>query len=236
MLSASRGHDTRKDWFLMQSHSTRTPSFPANLEDYAPWVSIHGLTAPYGQCQCTCGQTVPLSTFTKKSMGLVKGEPIRFLHSHWHHSLTLEDAFWKYVDPGDENECWEWQKVLTVWGYGVVCFHHKRYAAHRVSFELHYGPIPAGLQALHKCDNPPCCNPNHLFLGTDADNVADKVSKGRQARGVHAPSAKLTEADVIAIRTLGNSGMQTREIARQYGRSESTIGRIVRGQGWTHLT
>ena len=211
----------------MQPHSTRTPYFPANLEDYAPWVATHGLVAPYGECQCGCGQAAPvndrtttrdgmakghprrfalghngrksfpvppnpdglcmcgcgqptpIATQTRPQRGYVKGEPIRFLPGHCRTKQTLKEAFWAHVTPGGPDGCWEWQGYRHDWGYGKLAYRTQYYYAHRVSYELHYGPIPDGLHVCHTCDNPRCCNPAHLFVGTAKDNLSDMMMKGR---------------------------------------------------------
>lgn len=221
---------------LMQPHSTRIPSFPANLEDYAPWVATHGLLAPYGECQCGCGQVAPLSTFTKLDKGRIKGLPVRYLPSHWFNKATMADALWEFLTPGNRDECWEWQKKLNGWRYGMVWFRGETFLAHRISYEIHCGAIPEGLKVLHRCDNPPCCNPKHLFLGTDADNVADKVSKKRHAYGERAHAAKLKEADVVKIRELRKEGLYFTEIAAMYSVGATTINNIVNRVTWKHVS
>lgn len=96
--------------------------------------------------------------------------------------------FWSHVDKS--GECWEWTAARQPSGYGKMVVGSRldgsrRFPpSHRLAWELTHGPIPQGLHVLHHCDNPPCCNPAHRFLGTDADNAADKVAKGRQATGV----------------------------------------------------
>lgn len=96
------------------------------------------------------------------------------------------DRFWSKIDRASPNECWPWTRSKSVGGYGHWSYWEdgkcRSTTAHRQAWTLINGPIPKGLQVLHKCDNPPCCNPNHLWLGTHADNMADKVAKGRQSR------------------------------------------------------
>lgn len=201
--------DTRKVRFLMQRHSTRIPSFPENLNDYAPWVATHGLTAPYGECQCGCGNKAAIATTSSRKYGWVKGWPVRYLNHHHHGSLTCADALWGLIKPGLSDSCWEWCGNLDRHGYGYFKFKRKHRKAHRVSWEIHYGPIPEGLGVLHRCDNPSCCNPNHLFLGTHQDNMDDMIAKGRgvippgfYAEGESNPGARFTNAQVRELRRL----------------------------------
>jgi hypothetical protein len=90
------------------------------------------------------------------------------------------ESFWIRVDKKSSSECWEWTGALTNKGYGKLSFSYKSRAAHRLSYELFYGEIADGLFVCHKCDNPKCINPHHLFLGTHKDNMVDMCSKGRQ--------------------------------------------------------
>lgn len=100
-------------------------------------------------------------------------------------SLTLEQRFWSRVEKG--QECWEWTGARFHFGHGSISQNGRNTAAHRVSWELHNGPIPEGMHVLHTCDNPPCVNPAHLYLGTNADNIADRDRQRRQsnARKTH---------------------------------------------------
>jgi HNH endonuclease len=102
-----------------------------------------------------------------------------------HKPIPIEVRFWRKVARLDENSCWLWLAGTNNRGYGQLGGERvgSHVLAHRISYQLRYGPIPDGLQVMHKCDTPRCCNPKHLALGTNADNSADKVSKGRQARG-----------------------------------------------------
>jgi hypothetical protein len=147
-----------------------------------------------------------------------------------HHTLASRAV----VTP---SGCAEWIASKNKGGYGVLWFPvaKKMQQAHRVSFMLSVGPIPDGLHVLHRCDNPACINPDHLWLGTNADNHRDKADKGR-ARGAHLGSSnvnnKLTEAQVIAIRA---DMRLMREIAQDYGITTSTVSNIRHGQTWKHL-
>ena len=109
--------------------------------------------------------------------------------------------------------------------------------AHRLAWEFAYGPIPTGAQVLHRCDNPPCCNPSHLFLGTHQDNMADKVAKGRQTgpKGERHPRALITDADVVAIREAHARGATNVALGRQYGIAPNSVSSIVHRVTWGHV-
>lgn len=128
--------------------------------------------------------------------------------------------------------CWIWQAHVKETGYGQFTVDNKPARAHRVSYELYVGVIPEGLDVLHRCDNRKCVNPDHLFLGTNDDNIQDKVRKGRQLKGSKVIHSKLIESQVIEIKALHKAGNTARAIAKQYGVSERAIGKIVNGQSW----
>lgn len=109
--------------------------------------------------------------------------------------------------------------------------------ATRVVWELEHGPIAPGLLVMHKCDNPPCCNPAHLKLGTNADNMADCAAKGRtkEQRGSKHALTKLVEADVFAMRVAFRGGEKLADIAARYGLSISTASYAINGRTWTHV-
>lgn len=155
-------------------------------------------------------------------------------------SLSVSVRFWSWVDCG-ENGCWEWQGRRDEKGYGRTSIGgRKNRGAHRVAWELTYGPTD--LHVLHRCDNPPCCNPAHLFLGTNRDNAIDRHRKGRSKNVFAADSthpariragelhwcAKLSTADVQAIRTLHANGHSQAELGARFNVHPSTISRIVR--------
>ena len=156
-------------------------------------------------------------------------------------TIPLVDRFWSRVDKS--GDCWIWTAARTFGGYGVirdVGKDGKIIRAHRLSWELHNGPIPAGIEVCHRCDNPPCVNPAHLFLGTHQDNVTDTVTKGRAsgggARGESHGRAKLTDAQVLAIRAAHAAGAASqRQLAREYGVDRRAIHFIVTRQHWTHI-
>lgn len=117
-------------------------------------------------------------------------------------------------------------------GYGTVSINGRSMRAHRVAWENVNGKIPKGLHVLHRCDMPPCINPEHLFLGTDADNARDKVNKNRSNKGTKHPLNKLTENQVMEIRS--SSGTQV-SIARRYGIDQAHVSQIKLRKRWKHL-
>lgn len=165
---------------------------------------------------------------------------------------TDAERFWSRVKRGAEADCWEWAAARAAHGYGhthVACRGGRRQmGAHRRAWELTHGPIPDGLCVCHRCDNPPCCNPAHLFLGTPADNNADMVAKGRARSGPKPPGSrigrspgernagsKLTEANVREIRAMLAMGVSRAAVASAYGVSIGAIRRIHTGEGWSHV-
>jgi hypothetical protein len=128
--------------------------------------------------------------------------------------------------------CWEWISTKTPKGYGVIRVDGRTRLAHRISYQLHCEPISDGGNALHKCDNRCCVNPSHLFVGTQADNIADMVSKKRQALWDNRPS-KLTKAEVIEIKA--STGYSDTQLAERYGVSRSLINAIRLGKRWKHV-
>lgn len=148
----------------------------------------------------------------------------------------MDDAtrFWAKVDRRSLFDCWPWTGAKEGLGYGVVRRASGVFKAHRRAYELAVGPIPDGLIVRHICDNPPCCNPSHLAIGTHADNVADKVSRGRQARGEGNGRAVLSIEDVRAIRDRAPSETVA-ALAREYRVDRRTITYIVQRVNWKHV-
>ena len=127
--------------------------------------------------------------------------------------------------------CWLWTAgIFEKRGYGA--FAHPEQLAHRVAWAMYRGPIPAGMCVLHRCDVPACVNPDHLFLGTQTDNMSDKVQKRRQSMGAGTGRAEITESQVKEI--LADLRLH-REIAAQYGVTQSTISNIKLRKTWKHV-
>ena len=145
--------------------------------------------------------------------------------------------FWRRVQKTDT--CWLWQGSFMEQGYGKLSTHTSYMSAHRVSWVIHYGPIPEGLFVCHKCDVRACVRPDHLFLGTQADNLADMRRKGRQGktglRGERNGRALLTEEQVLVIRRRFAAGEGCYSLGLEYGVSDTTIGAVVSRQNWRHL-
>ena len=161
----------------------------------------------------------------------------------------VAERFWEYVNK--TPTCWLWTGSANPAGYGHIGIGHTtKVRASRLSWELHNGPIPDGFFVCHKCDNPRCVNPAHLFLGTPKDNTQDAVRKGRIAhgdrsrarlhpeslpRGMEHPNAKLTDDLVRTIRQRYAAGALQRELAAEFGIGQTAIGAIVRRVRWKHV-
>jgi len=141
--------------------------------------------------------------------------------------------FWAKVEKS--SGCWNWQSAKNDSGYGIFWYLGRQRGAHRISYEMTYGDIGNGICVLHKCDNRLCVRPDHLFLGTNADNVADRDAKGRQVTPCKDShwNAKLTSAAVATIRSeYAQGGVSYRQLAKRFNVDKSAIGHIVRGRLW----
>jgi hypothetical protein len=138
--------------------------------------------------------------------------------------VPLSEYFWSRVDQsGGLLACWEWVGAISTEGYGACNNRENCQRAHRVSWELHHGPIPAGMSVLHSCDNRLCVNPHHLHLGTHRDNMDEVVKRGRRAQ---------YSADTVeAIREAHSGGMSYAVLTLRFGVSRATIWKIVHNRG-----
>lgn len=158
------------------------------------------------------------------------------------------------------DACWLWLASKAPGGYGQVRINRVLVRAHRVAYERAVGPVPDGLHVLHRCDNPPCCNPAHLFVGTRSDNMRDMVAKGRHysrtkpeclsrgerhgsrtkpesvQRGERNASARVTEDAVRAMRAMREAGAQFRDIGAAFGVGARCAWAAVTGRSWSHVT
>lgn len=140
------------------------------------------------------------------------------------------DRFWAFVDKRGPDECWPWTGRLGTAGYGALCADGKNMIASRMSYAIHNGSIPAEKPYVcHRCDNPLCVNPGHLFAGTPRDNVMDAVMKGRI-------KTKLTASDVTEIRYMCAMGWTRNRLAEIYSVSPSTVGDVVLRTVWAHVS
>lgn len=195
------------------------------------------MVSPSLRCRA-CKRDLPRDAFERRigTDGAAKG---------WHASCrtcralrhrSLAEHLWSQVDKTDT--CWAFTGPIDANGYGRFRWEGQKLYAHRVAYEITYGPLLPGLFACHRCDNPPCVRPDHLFAGTSAENTRDMMEKGRHhdLPGEHHPLSKLTDADIVAIRQLHARGQSTgRSLARRFGVTPTTISRIVRRKAWRHV-
>lgn len=154
--------------------------------------------------------------------------------------VSEQDAarFWASVDIRSANECWPWRAGTNPArdNYGRFWIKRVEYRTNRMAYYLHYGSDPLGDDACHSCDNPPCCNPSHLFVGSRAINLADMRRKHRQAMGPRHGIAKLTVNQVREIKTrYVPRKVSTYKLAAEFGVSQMTIHNIIHGKIWTHV-
>jgi hypothetical protein len=133
-----------------------------------------------------------------------------------------------------ESGCLEWRGASTPGGYGSIRLNGKTHRAHVVNWQLTNGPVPEGLILRHKCDNPPCCNLDHLEPGTHSENSLDKFARGRAVVGDKHYLAKLISPDIPVIRARLLAGDSCNAIARDYKVTSGTISQIKRGRAWKH--
>jgi hypothetical protein len=198
---------------------------------------------------CGGSFTVPRSHLTRRP-SLYCSHACHAEADHLAAEARVAERFWSRV--GKSDECWIYKGFLDKDGYGGFWAHGRNLKAHRIAWNLTNGPIPDGLRVCHRCDNPSCVRPDHLFLGTDADNVRDRQAKGRSARGDRSgprlhpdrlkrgednKAAKLTWEAVRDIRRRHAAGGVTMTaLANEYGVSQIAVSNVVRGIVWKENT
>lgn len=145
---------------------------------------------------------------------------------------SLEAKFMK----GKNNECWNWTHATSNHGYGSFTFNGKRYIASRLAYEIYIGPIEKGHHICHKCDNPKCVNPSHLFSGTIKENMSDMVKKNRSAKGQNHSQSKLNDRQVKIIKKLIKQNRKNIEIAAKFNINRRTVNHIKSETRWSHIT
>ena len=196
------------------------------------------MTTAAGLCRCGCGRPTTIAKETDHRDGRSKGLPVQFISGH--HSRRLADErLWSKAQKAEGDGCWLWTGSKAK-GYGQIRIEGRLVAAHRLAWELTNGPIPPGLKCLHRCDVRACIRPDHLFVDTQAKNVADMVAKGRNrcgdVRGERHGLAKLTTAKVLEFRRLKVEGsLSQRALARRFGISRSAGRDILAGRSWAWL-
>ena len=153
-----------------------------------------------------------------------------------------EQRFWQYVRK--TKTCWIWTGATNHWGYGMINLggrHGRVERAHRLSWQMHRGPIPSGLFVCHSCDNPACIRPDHLFIGTALDNNRDMHRKGhydrvKRPKGEQHGNAVLTEKTVLRMRReYASEHLPLRVYAQRYGISIATTHKIIKREAWKHI-
>lgn len=181
----------------------------------------HGTYLSYGRgCKCSDCRAANARHERDRKAGLLPPRP------------TLEQRLWAKVEKGDD--CWMWQGGKNHLGYGVIWNENQRLeGVHRVAYRLVLGPFPAELEVCHRCDSPSCVRPDHLFLGTHAENMSDMKAKARSTQGERNPASKLTAEQVREIRALKGEADRD-EVAAHFGISISHLNRLWRRELWTN--
>lgn len=193
-------------------------------EKIKKWMEDLGWTY---ECQCGCNKKYLL-----RNIHYYKGIPV---YTRGHHPtlhikncINDEDVFWSRVNKTTDSGCWEWTEGLSTSGYGVYCLNNNRRQAHRVSWFYTYGVWPSKF-VCHTCDNRKCVRPDHLFEGSQKDNMEDAAKKGRICK-------KFTKDTVLNILNMKRKGMSTIDVVTIVGCSQSFVNKIMSGEIWWHVT
>lgn len=158
------------------------------------------------------------------------------MNTYHNRNLSEYERFFSFIYFEPMSGCWLWGGSVFGNGYGYFRRSKGRgISSHRYSFEIHKGPIPIGAHVLHTCDTPACCNPDHLIVGTHQENMKHRDETGRQAKGNLIRTTKLTEEQVLEMRSLYAKGIQQKELAYKYGIHPSQISRILNMKYWKYL-
>jgi hypothetical protein len=209
-------------WFYRRSHSAHRLAWELTKGPIPDGLYLHQTC---GDSRCVNPEHMALETWADV------GERV---------AAPLYERFWGKVKKAGPDECWVWVGSLDAKGYGFIFDRPRRSSrkAHRVSWEIANGPIPAGKSVCHTCDNRPCVNPRHLWIGSHQDNMRDMAEKGRAGVlvGSAHPNAVVTEQQVREIRRRYAAGGVTHaQLATEYSASKPTIGAICRRRNWTHV-
>lgn len=239
--STKRAKEQRRDFGPMIGRRYGRLMVVSAAETY---VSPKGQTQTRWNCRCDCGNTstptrCALNRGTTLSCGCLMDE-IKRRKKPKPSESEMKASFWRRVEIKGEDECWPWRMGKTTRGYGVVWFAGRKYKTHRLALQLTLGrELNADELACHRCDNPPCCNPAHIYAGTPKQNTADCLARNRANRemGSKRYNAKLTEEQVERIkreapfRTYGWG----RRIAKEMGVGRSAVSNIVAGLRWKQV-
>lgn len=194
------------------------------------------------ECACGCGGRTtgkyvrghrPVSEIKGKDYcacgcGEITGSGRKYVTGH-QTEKPLTERLWSKVAVSDPNSCWDWQGGLNIGGYGQVNFRGRSMIASRVMWSFFNGEIPEGMCICHRCDRPQCCNPDHLFLGTPADNSQDRIEKGRPIT-----NRRYTDEQIQEMRRLRDEGYTLGQISRRYGISFSYLSGVLNGKHRAH--
>lgn len=168
----------------------------------------------------------------KRARNRLRDEDGKFISYSREQAIAV---FWSGIQIKESDQCWPWQGTTIKGGYGQLNFQGQQIGAHRLAFLLAGGILLKNQDVCHTCDNPPCCNPKHLFAGTSKENNADCRAKDRHMRGSRNSTAKLSDEVVLAMRADREAGMTYRALAKKYGVAHRTAWEVINGFAWKHL-